>query len=191
MKTQIVIALKMLLAMTILTGIVYPLIITGLSQIVFPVRGNGSLVKIDGRVLGSELIGQRFDSIAYFWSRPSAIDYNPMPSGGSNLGPTSEKLKKQIQNNKNIFILKNMIKDTTRLPVEMITASASGIDPHISPGAALMQVDRIVKARKFDISQKQKVIDLVHNKTEKRQFSIFGEEKINVFHLNLELDKIK
>jgi len=134
MKTQMIIALKLLLVMTVLTGIVYPLVMTGLAQLCFPSKANGSMVMKDGNIAGSELIGQKFDSSIYFWSRPSAIDYNPVPSGASNFGPTSDKLKKQVSDRRASFAAKNSITDITAIPKEMIFASGSGLDPHISPG---------------------------------------------------------
>ena len=176
--------------MTILTGIVYPLVMTGIAQLTFPSKANGSLIKKDGKIIGSELIGQKFDSTIYFWSRPSAIDYNPIPSGASNLGPTSDKLKKQVVERRISFATMNTITDTTAVPKEMLFASASGLDPHISQKAALLQVDRVAKARNFNIVQKQNLVQIVKNLTETPQFLVFGEERINVLILNLELNKI-
>lgn len=191
MKTQWIISLRVLLVMIILTGIAYPLVMTGVAQLTFPARANGSLVIINGKIAGSELIGQRFDSSIYFWSRPSAVDYNPVPSGGSNLGPASEKLRIQVAERLNIFMEKNFIPDTTAVPKEMIFASGSGLDPHISPEAALLQVGRVAKSRNLTEDQKQQLLQLIDNKTEKPQFSLLGESRINVFELNLELDKIR
>ncbi|MCX6256977.1 MAG: potassium-transporting ATPase subunit KdpC [Bacteroidia bacterium] len=188
MKTQTITALKILLIMTVLTGIIYPLCMTGLAQLIFPYRANGSLLKRDGKIIGSELIGQKSDSIKYFWSRPSAIDYNPVPSGASNFGPTSAQLKKQVVQRRKVFAEKNLVPDTTAIPKEMIFASASGLDPHISPEAALLQVERIARARNFDISQKQKLIKCINELTEYPQFFCLGEKRINVLMLNLTLD---
>jgi len=190
MKTQTIIALKFLLVMTILTGIVYPLFMTGVAQLTFPFKANGSLVIKNGKIIGSELIGQKFDSTIYFWSRPSAVGYNPIPSGASNYGPTSDTLKKQVTARRILFAKANSLSDIKAIPNEMIFASGSGLDPHISPQAALLQVERVAKARSFSSSQRQQLIDLVHSKTEKLQFGLLGEERINVFLLNIELDKI-
>ena len=190
MKTQTIIALKFLLVMTILTGIVYPLFITGVAQLCFPAKANGSMVMKDGKIIGSELIGQKFDSSIYFWSRPSAIGYNPVPSGASNYGPTSDTLKKLVTARRILFAIKNSITDMTVIPKEMLFASASGLDPHISQKAALLQVERIAKARNFNLDQKQKLIRCITDLTEAPQFSFLGEERINVLILNLELDKI-
>jgi len=191
MKTQTIIALKFLLVMTVLTGVIYPFFMTGLAQLVFPGKANGSMIKKNGKIVGSELIGQKFDSSIYFWSRPSAIDYNPVPSGASNYGPTSDKLKKQVTERRALFITKNLLTDTTAIPKEMIFASASGLDPHISPKAALLQLNRVASARNYDETQKQKVQQLIKNKTEDPQFSLLGEPRINVIELNLALDSIK
>ncbi len=176
--------------MTILTGIAYPFLITGIAQLAFHSKANGSLIQRDGQVIGSELIGQKFDSSIYFWSRPSATDYSSLPSGGSNYGPTSKDLKILVNQRKSKFIKENMVLDTIKLPAEMLTTSASGLDPHISPKAALLQVDRISKAREFNESQKQQLKNLVQSKTEKLQFSLLGEPRVNILILNLELDKL-
>ena len=191
MKTQTIIALKFLLVMTVLTGIVYPLFMTGLAQLSFPTKANGSLVMKGGKIIGSELIGQKFDSSIYFWSRPSAIGYNPIPSGASNYGPTSDTLKKQVIARRNIFAMKNSITDIMDVPKEMIFASGSGLDPHISPEAALLQLKRVASARNFNEAQIQKIQQLIENKTEEPQFFLFGEPRINVFELNLALDNIR
>jgi len=191
MKTQTIIAIKFLLIMTVLTGVIYPFFMTGVAQLVFPAKANGSLVKAGGKNIGSELIGQKFDSSIYFWSRPSAIDYNPIPSGASNLGPTSDELKKQVAERRRLFAANNSIADTLAIPKEMLFASASGLDPHISPEAALLQLKRVAMARNLNETQKQKVQQLIKNKTEEPQFFLFGERRINVFELNLALDSIK
>jgi potassium-transporting ATPase KdpC subunit len=191
MKTQIIITLKFLAVMTILTGILYPFFMTEFAQLMFPAKANGSLLKKDGKIIGSVLIGQKFDSSIYFWSRPSANNYNPIPSGASNLGPTSYKLKTQVILRKKEFILKNGLTDSIAIPKELLFASASGLDPHISPDAALLQLKRVATARKLNESQTLKVKQLIKNMTEEPQFSLFGESRINVLVLNLKLDKLK
>ncbi len=191
MKAQTIIALKFLFVMTILTGIIYPLIITGIAQVSFPSEANGSLIIKDGKIIGSGLIGQKFDRTDYFWSRPSAINYNPVPSGGSNYGPTSDTLMKLVNARRTLFAGLNSVKDFNDIPKEMIFASGSGLDPHISPAAALMHIDRITRARQFDYNQKQRLLQIVNDLTEKPQFLILGEPRINVLILNMELDKIK
>jgi K+-transporting ATPase ATPase C chain len=189
MKT-ILISLKIFLFLTILTGLVYPLFITGIAQVVFPGNANGSLVIKDNKAVGSELIGQLFDSTIYFSCRPSATGYNPLPSGGSNFGLTNSKLINQVSERKSQFLAFNSLDSLSVIPSEMLFASGSGLDPHISPSAALIQVERIVKARHFDSSKKDKLVETINTLKEKPQYFIFGEERINVLLLNIELDKI-
>jgi potassium-transporting ATPase KdpC subunit len=191
MKTQSWKAIKLLIIMTVLTGITYPAFITAISWMFFNNQANGSLIISDGTIIGSELIGQKLDSAAFFWSRPSAIDYNPLPSGGSNLGPTSDKLKNLVEDRKTSFIHDNLLDPDESVPPEMVFASASGLDPHISPAAALMEVERICLARNFSAAEKEKLLEIINKQTEKPQYLIFGEERINVLLLNLELQKIQ
>jgi len=191
MRKQILIAIKFLLIMTLLTGIIYPILITGIAQVAFPEKANGSFIKKDGKILGSKLIGQKFDSSAYFWSRPSAIDYNTVPSGASNFGPTSIKLVSQVNERRKTFITGNNLQDTTSIPGEMLFASASGLDPHTSLEAVLLQVKRIAAVRHFNSRQEQSLHDLIMRNREKRQYAILGEERINIVQLNIGLDEIK
>ncbi len=191
MKAQTIIAVRFILIMTFLTGLIYPFFMTGLAQLIFPEKANGSMIVKEGRNRGSLLIGQKFDSTIYFWSRPSATGYNPVPSGASNYGPTSETLKKQVKSRRENFVSMNLLPDTATVPVEMIFASASGLDPDISPEAALMQVDRIVKSRKFDVDQRTMVINLIKTLTIEPQFHLLGEHRINVLELNMALDKLE
>jgi K+-transporting ATPase ATPase C chain len=191
MKKQTITAIKFFLVMTILTGIIYPLVMTGIAQISYPSKANGSLIIKDNKVIGSCLIGQKFDSSIYFWSRPSATGYGAIPSGASNYGPTSDTLKKQVIIRRNYFAEKNNVKDPSVVPIEMIFASASGLDPDISKEAAFLQVDRIVIARKFSESQKNYLLKTVGDLTEKPQFRLFGEERINVLNLNIVLDTME
>lgn len=186
----LLISFKIFLFFTILTGIVYPLAVTGISQVAFPSKANGSLIARNENIIGSELIGQQFDSNIYFTSRPSAVSYNPLPSGGSNLGPTSLKLKSLIEKRKSQFITFNQLNSETVIPSEMLFASASGLDPHISPQAALLQVNRIAKARGFNELQKKQLIRLIHGSTEYPQFFCLGEKRINALLLNLKTDQI-
>jgi potassium-transporting ATPase KdpC subunit len=190
MKKQILITLKYFAAITIVTGIIYPLFITLISIIIFPGKASGSLIEKDGKIIGSELIGQKFESDKYFWSRPSAVDYNPSPSSGSNLGPTSAALKKSFDERKKNFIEKNMIKDGSVVPNEMFFASASGVDPNISPLSAKLQLERVAKARNFDNSKKEKLVQLINSLTEKPQFGFLGNSVVNILLLNLNLDKM-
>jgi len=176
--------------MTLLTGIIYPVFVSIITNLVFPYQSQGSLIEKNGIIIGSELIGQFSDNKKYFWTRPSTINYNPLPSGASNLGPLNPVLTERTRNQKNDFIQINSTPEGSVIPVEMITASASGLDPHISPEGALLQVNRIVIARGMNMKEKNKIIDLINNMTEKRQFSLFGEPRINVFLLNLKLDSL-
>ena len=184
-------SIKALLVYTVVTGFIYTLFITIISQTLFREKANGSLIMKDNKVIGSKIIGQKFDDEKYFWSRPSAIDYNPMPSGGSNHGPTSKILKKQVYERRFIFTKKNLLSETATIPTEMLFASASGVDPHISPGAAYLQIERICRSRNFSATQKKKLINLVIDKTELPQLGFLGEKRINVLLLNIELDNIK
>jgi K+-transporting ATPase ATPase C chain len=189
MKT-IGIALRIFLFFTVLTGIVYPLAVTGISQLAFPSKANGSLIVNKHRVIGSELIGQSFDSTAYFNSRPSAIGYQTLPSGGSNLGVTSNKLKVQVEDRKKQFLACNGLGNNAVIPSEMLFASASGLDPHISPQAALLQVNRIAGARHLKAAQKTKLLQLIVQHTEKPQFYCLGQKRVNVLLLNISLDEV-
>lgn len=189
MKTQFIISIKIFAVLTVLCGVIYPLLITGIAQTVFPEKANGSLITVNNKIIGSELIGQKFDSTSYFQARPSAVDYNPLPSGGSNFGPTSEKLKEQTSERVKQWIKSNPGISAEKIPAEMLFASGSGLDPHISPEAALLQVDRITKARTLSSEQKQQLVDLIGVVTEQPQFSFLGEARVNVLMLNLALDK--
>jgi K+-transporting ATPase ATPase C chain len=190
MKT-LIISIKIFLFFTVLTGILYPLFVTGIAQVVFPAKANGSLIVKNNQVIGSELIGQQFDSAIYFSSRPSAVSYNPLPSGGSNYGLTNVKLKNLVAERRRNFNAFNQLDSLKEIPSEMLFASASGLDPHISPQAAALQVDRIAKARNFNSTQKQKLLNCVKDLSEAPQFLIFGEARVNVLLLNLEADKIQ
>jgi K+-transporting ATPase ATPase C chain len=178
MKSQIFTALKIFTLLTLLTGVIYPVGVTLISQVVFNQKANGSLLTNDNKVIGSELIGQSFKQEKYFFSRPSAIEYNPLPSGGTNLGPTSSILKQQVENRAKLG-----------LTDESLFASGSGLDPHISFNAAISQLDRIVNARQG--LAKESILSLVNEVLEKRDFGILGEERINVLKLNLALDRLE
>ena len=175
--------------MTILTGVIYPLFVTVIGQTIFYNHSNGSMIVVNNKTVGSELIGQKFAGIQYFNSRPSAIDYNPIPSGASNLSVTSKELQLRTKRNTFAFDSINQIPATQSIPSEMIYASGSGLDPHISPQAALLQVNRICKARHLPETTQKRIADLISHSTEGRQLGFLGEERINVLKLNLELDK--
>ncbi len=190
MKAQIIIALKIFILFTVLLGGIYPLVITGVAQLIFPEKANGSLIVVDNKPVGSKLIGQNFDNDIYFSSRPSATDYNPLPSGGSNLGLTSEKLRQQVAERILQFVKANQLPENLPILSEMLFASASGLDPHISPNAAILQVGRIENTRKLNSTQKQQLFQAINQLTEEPQFLFLGEARINVLQLNLALDKI-
>jgi potassium-transporting ATPase KdpC subunit len=190
MKNQIRPALTTLLILTVLTGLVYPLAVTGLAQLFFPDQANGSLILHEGKGVGSRLIGQPFDAPHYFWSRPSATSpfpYNAAASGGSNLGPTNPALIEVVKARVATLRAADPGNDSP-IPVDLVTASGSGLDPHISPAAALYQVKRVARARGLDESTVQ---TLVTQHTEGRQFGFLGEPRINVLELNLALDALK
>ena len=191
MKRQIITGLRFLTLMIILTGVLYPGLVTVITSVFFNKEAQGSLVKINGTIVGSKLIGQNFDSDRYFWSRPSFNNYNPLPSGGSNLGILNPRLTETIIQRRNAFIHAHKIEKGLNIPAEMVTASASGLDPHISPEAALLQVSRVAQARGIDKAGQDKLVILVNDITEERQFSLLGEPRINVFLLNLMIDSLR
>jgi potassium-transporting ATPase KdpC subunit len=182
-------AFLMLLLLTLLTGVVYPLVVTGISQVAFPTRANGSLIMRADQAVGSALIGQPFSGPKYFWSRPSATSpypYNGAASSGSNQGPTNPALTDAVA--ARIKALREADPDNkVNVPVDLVTASASGLDPHISPAAAEYQVNRVARVRKLDPS---KVRALVAENTEGRQLGVLGEPGVNVLRLNLALDAL-
>ena len=187
MKTLIRPAAVLLALFTVLTGVLYPLTVTGLAQAIFPFQTNGILIRQGDRVLGSALIGQPFDDPKYFWGRPSAtapFPYNAAASAGSNLGPSNPALAAAMQ--ARIAALQAADPGNAQpVPVDLVTASASGLDPHISVAAALYQAPRVARARGLDeIALRQ----LVLNRVEDRQFSLLGEPRVNVLLLNLALD---
>ncbi len=181
----------MLLVMTIFTGIIYPLAMTGIAQIIFPNQANGSMIKINGKLVGSRLIGQNFTSDRYFWPRPSAIGYNPLPSGGSNYGPTSDTLKDLVEMRRKEFIRLNGLPSNTRVPPDMLYASGSGLDPDISPEAAELQIGRVARARGFDLAQTARLRKLVQSHIQEPQLGFLGNTRVNVLELNIALDSLR
>jgi K+-transporting ATPase ATPase C chain len=190
-------ALVLLMLFTILTGVIYPFAVTGIAQVAFPHQANGRLIMKDGNVIGSELIGQAFTSARYFHGRPSAtvapdpndasktVDapYNAANSAGSNLGPTSKALIERVTRDVEVRKGQN---PNARVPTDLVTASGSGLDPHISPDAALFQVPRVAKARNMP---EDRLRQLVNGRIEGRLLGIFGEPRINVLALNMALDR--
>jgi potassium-transporting ATPase KdpC subunit len=191
-------AIVVLVALTLITGLAYPLAMTGIAQVLFPHQAQGSLVERNGKVVGSELIGQVFESDKYFHGRPSAttapdpndsnkavpVPYNAANSGGSNLGPSNKALVDRVQGDMDKLKQENA---SAPVPADLVTTSASGLDPHISSEAALFQVPRIAKAR--NVSE-DRIRQLVADHTEGRSFGLLGEPRVNVLLLNLALDQV-
>lgn len=173
--------------LTVLTGIVYPLTMTGLSNLLFADHATGSMLIVNGQRIGSELVGQSFSRPDYFWPRPSATNYNPLPSGGTNLGPTSQTLKEQVETRRALFADPAASED---IPAELLFASGSGLDPHISPAAARYQLNRVARARGFSDLDRARLEELIARYTEERSFGFIGEPRVNVLMLNLALDSL-
>lgn len=189
MKILIRPAVVLFVLLSIITGLIYPLLVTGIGQALFPQQAAGSLIERDGKLIGSRLIGQNFTDPQYFWGRPSATapqPYNAAASGGSNLGPLNPVLKDAVESR--VKALRTADPGNTQpVPIDLVTASASGLDPHISPAAADYQIARVARARGL---APQAVRNLVVQHTEARQWSVFGESRVNVLELNLALDAL-
>jgi K+-transporting ATPase ATPase C chain len=175
-------------ALTLITGMAYPAIMTMLAQSVFPRQSNGSLIEVDGEVIGSSLIGQLFDDPKYFWSRPSAASYNGGASTGSNYGPTNPAQLDAVRARVETIRKAHPEQEGRPVPVDLVTASGSGLDPHITPAAAEFQVHRVAKARGLCVEAVRK---LVADHTQGRQLGILGEPGVNVLSLNLALDNMQ
>lgn len=181
-------AATLLLLLLMLTGVVYPLIVTGVAQVAFPRQAHGSVVMVDERPAGSLLIGQANDDPRDFWPRPSATAYNALPSGGSNLAPTSASLAAAVAQRAATFRAAHGLPAGAAVPVEMLFASGSGLDPHISPAAARLQVGRVSAARGLD---EARVAALVEAHVERPQLGFLGQPRVNVLALNLALDELQ
>jgi potassium-transporting ATPase KdpC subunit len=184
-------AILMVLVLTVLLGVVYPLIMTGISQVLFPSQANGSLVRdSSGNVIGSAILGQNFSDPKYLHPRPSAAGsdgYDATSSGGSNYGPTNQKLIDAVQDRTTAYRAENGLADDAPVPVDAVTASASGLDPDVSPANARLQVNRVAQARGLTAQQVQAVID---QNTEGRTLFVLGEPRVNVLKVNIALDAL-
>jgi len=188
MKKQIIL---MFLWMTFLTGFAYPMLITVIAQFTMKEKADGAFITSKGKVIGSLLIAQKFESDRYFWPRPSAVDYNPLPSGGSNLGPTSRVLRDLVKERSEKISKTHGSVAFDQIPSELLYASASGLDPHISPKSIDFQFERVVKARKFDDSTKEQLRTVIKGLMDKNKYSFLGAPCINVLELNATLDELK
>jgi K+-transporting ATPase ATPase C chain len=187
MRRQLVPALVVFLALTLLTGIAYPLAVTGVAQVAFPGRADGSLIERDGRVVGSRLIGQAFAGARYFHPRPSAAGdgYDAMASSASNLGPTNEELIKAVRERRAAYRRENDLRPGQQVTIDAVTASGSGLDPHISAANARLQAARVARARGLELND---VLALIEEHTDGRSLGFLGEPGVNVLELNLALD---
>ncbi len=181
--------LRLILVLLLICGVMYPLAMTGISQVIFPAKADGSLIKDeDGNVVGSELIGQSFKDPKYFTGRVSSIEYNASGSGSGNYAPSNEDMIKRTTSDIKAFLEKNPDVQTGDIPADLLTNSGSGLDPHISPLAAKIQVPRIADTR--GISE-ERLESLIEENTEARQYGVLGESRVNVLQLNMELDRLK
>jgi len=184
-KKNLVTAILMTIATTILLGLIYPLVVTGLAQVLFPQKANGQLIQLNGKVVGSHIIAQAFTGPGYFHPRPSAVGYDPTNSNGSQLGPTNQKLIDRVKGDVAAAQADN---PGVPVPVDLVTASASGFDPEITPAAADFQVPRVAKARGLS---EDAVRNMVRQHTLQRTLGLLGEPRVNVLDLNLDLDSIR
>lgn len=189
-KSLLVTAFRMFVVLTLMTGGIYPLVVTLIANTLFLRRANGSVVNANGKIVGSELLAQNFTNSAYFWPRPSAGDFATVPSAASNKGPTASDLKSNVTVRAASLRAAHRFSPDVPAPSEMLFASASGLDPHISPETARLQIERVAQARKFSPEQKQKLAALVEQFIEPPTFGLLGEPRVNVLKLNLALNQI-
>jgi K+-transporting ATPase ATPase C chain len=173
--------------LVIITGVIYPFVVTKITQFIFPQNAYGNLIEKDGRIIGSSLIGQDFNKPEYFHPRPSVVNYDASSSGGSNWGPTNKRLINNVNNNILNVLTENPNVYMADIPIDIVTSSASGLDPHISPQAAYLQVARVAETRKID---EQVVKKLVDKHIEERDLAVLGEQRVNVLLLNIDLDNL-
>lgn len=183
-------AVSLLVLLTLLTGGAYPLLVTVMAQMLFPKQASGSMIVLDGQVAGSALVGQANHDSRYFWPRPSASDYGTLPSGAFNAGPTSASLAAAVAERTAALRRAYGLAENAALPADLLLASGSGLDPHISPEAARLQVGRIAAARGLSKIGREQVARLVEQMVEPPQFGIFGQPRVNVLLLNLALDRL-
>lgn len=188
MKTHLIPCLKITFLTIVLFGVIYPLLITGIAKVTAPNGGEGSIIEVNGKPVGFELIGQAFDSVIYFNGRPSAVSYNAASTGGSNKGPTNPEYLEQVEERITDFLSKNPDIKREDVTVDLVTASGGGLDPHISPKAAMIQVPRVAKARGIEQDALEK---LVAQYTEAPMFGLFGTPRVHVLRLNIALDQLK
>lgn len=188
MRAPIIAAMKMLVAFTLVVGVAYPLVVTGIAQVVFGQKADGSLVRVDGRVVGSSLIGQQFEGAEWFHPRPSAAGdgYDALASGGTNLGPTNPELLETVAQRVEEYREVNGLEADQRVPVDAVTASASGLDPHISEANAALQARRVADERGLPLSQVRRMIEAA---TEEPVLGFLGQRVVNVLELNLALER--
>lgn len=188
MKTNLLPALRLTLVCILFFSGVYSAIVWGMALAIAPNGGKGETVQVNGKTVGYALIGQKFTGDKYFWSRPSAVDYNAASSCGSNKGPSNPDYLAQVQERLDTFIAHNPTVQKSDVPAELVTASGSGLDPDLSPKAALVQVERIAKLRNIS---KQKLVDLVNSQTQKPVLGLMGTARVNVLQLNIALDNLQ
>lgn len=183
-------ALRLFIALTLLTGVFYPLAVTVVGQLLWSEKASGSWLKVNDRIVGSKWIGQKFSEPRYFWGRPSNSNYDPMDSGGSNLGPMNPELKKRIDERAAALLKADPDAKRDAIPSDLLYASGSGLDPHISLQSALFQMERVAKARTFDEEGKMKLQQMLEESARHHEVRLFSQPYVNVLEVNIALDKL-